>query len=164
MVPEIKTIKEELKNCLRTNETYLRIKTGKHVAVFNRVLCSGADAFDFIEQVDTIMNNGKILRNDKTCYVSRIVWNGKDMVIRRYNHKGLFHSLICTIRKPGACRAWLNAHRLEMLDIATPRPLAYIEQRNGILIWKSYFINEFIEGRKISHLIQEDTVGYSMSL
>ena len=36
--------------------------------------------------------------------------------------------------------------------------LAYIEQRNGVLIWKSYFINEYVEEQKISHLIQDNTV------
>lgn len=104
------------------------------------------------------MNNGKILKNDETCYESRVMWNGKDEVVRRYNHKGLVHSLLHTIKKSDACRAWLNAHRLEMLDIATPIPLAYVEQRNGGLIWKSYFINKYIEGQKICHLIQDNTV------
>lgn len=102
---EVKTIRKELKNCLRTNMAYLRIKTGKHVAVFNRVFCAGADPLDFIERINTLMDKGKILRNDETCCVSRVMWNGKDVVIRRYNHKGLLHSLLYTIKKSGAYRA-----------------------------------------------------------
>ena len=86
------------------------------------------------------------------------MWNGKDVVIRRYNHKGLLHSLLYTIKKSGAYRAWLNAHRLEMLDLATPKPLAYVEQRTVLLLWKSYFINEYIDGQNVFHLIRNDTM------
>ena len=36
-----------------------------------------------------------------------------------------------------------------MLDIATPKPLAYIEQHKKKLIWKSYLVTEYIEGQKL---------------
>lgn len=36
-----------------------------------------------------------------------------------------------------------------MLDIATPKPLAYIEQLKEKLIWKSYLVSEYVEGKKL---------------
>ncbi len=125
--------RRELRKCLRTNARYLRVKTGKYLAVFDRNFCEGAEPIDFIEQIDALMDKGQTLKNDKTSYISRLMWNDSDIVVKRYNHRGFIHSLRHTIKGSRARRAWLYAHRLRMLGIATPRPLAYIEQRNGVL-------------------------------
>ena len=68
--------------------------------------------------------------------VLRLYRSRSDVVVKRYNHKGFTHSLRHTIKKSRAHRGWLHGHRLVMLDIATPKPLAYIEQIKEKLIWK----------------------------
>ena len=147
-----------LKKCLRTSKRQLRIKTDRHLAVFNKDFCEGAEPIDFIERIDAMMDKGQILKNGNTCYVSRITWNGKDVVIKRYNNKGLIHSLRHTIKRSRARRGWLHAHRLGMLNIATPKPVAYIEQRRGILVWKSYFVTEYVHGRSLYNFLQDNNV------
>lgn len=142
-------VRRKLRKCLRTNAGYLRVKTGKYLAMFNRNFCGWVEPIDFIEQIDTLMNKGQIFKNDKTSYVSRLKWNGKDIVIKRYNHKGLFHSLRHTIMGSWASRSWLHAHRLMMLGIPTPRPLAYIERHKGLLVWKSYLVTEYVNGQTL---------------
>ncbi|MHC4558843.1 MAG: lipopolysaccharide kinase InaA family protein [Planctomycetota bacterium] len=147
-----------LKKCLRTSKRYLRIKLRQYVAVFDRGFCRGAEPLDFIEQIDALMDAGQILKNGRTSYVSRLMWNDKDVVAKRYNHKGLGHSLRHTIKRSRARRAWLYAHRLGILEISTPKPLAYIEQRKGFLIWKSYLVTQYVEGQKLYYFLQDDTV------
>ena len=154
-----KTIRKGLKKCLRTSKRHLRIKVGSHIAVFDKGFCRNTEPLDFIEQIDAMMDEGQILKNGDTCYVSRLNWNGKDVVIKRYNHKGLIHSLRHTIKRSRARRTWLHGHRLGMLNIATPKPLAYIEQRKGKFIWKSYLVTEYVKGRKLYDFLRDGKTG-----
>ena len=153
-----RTLRKGLKKCLRTSKRLLQIKAGRYIAVFDRAFCQKAEPLDFIEQIDALMDEGQILKKGKTCYVSHLMWNGKDVVVKRYNHKGFIHSLRHTIKKSRACKGWLHTHRLEALNITTPRPLAYIEHRRGLLIWKSYLVTEYVEGQKLYSFLRDDNI------
>jgi len=143
---------------LKTNKDFLHIEKGEYLAMFDRSFCEGVEPFDFIEQIDTLMNKGQIFKNDQTSCVSRLMWNGRDIMVKRYNHKGFIHSLRHTIKGSRARRAWLNAHRLRMLGIATPKPLAYIEQRKKPFVWKSYLVTEYVRGPNLKRLLQDNNI------
>jgi len=148
-------IKKGLKKCMRTSKRVLKIRTSRHFAVFDRNFIESAKPIDFIKQIDSLMDAGQILKKGNTSYVSRINFNGKDIVVKRYNHKGLVHSLRHTIMGSRARRCWLYGHRLGMLNIPTPKPIAFIEQRNGLLLWQSYLITEFVAGRRLYDCLQD---------
>ncbi len=147
-----------LKKCLRTSKRHLQIKAGSYIAMFDRGFCQDAESLEFIEIIDTLMDKGQILKNDDTSYVSRLTWNSKDVVVKRYNHKGFIHSLRHTIKRSRARRGWLHGHRLGMLNIATPKPLAYIEQRRGLLVWQSYLVTKYVEGQKLYDFLRNSNV------
>jgi tRNA A-37 threonylcarbamoyl transferase component Bud32 len=149
-------IRRGLKKCLRTCTKFLRIRDGRIVAVFDKDFCRGADLLDFTGQIDSLMDEGKILKNGNTCYVSRLSFSGEDVVVKRYNNKGFIHSLRHTIKRSRARRGWLHGHRLGMLNIATPKPLAYIEQRRGLLVEKSYLVNRYINGQSLFEFMRDD--------
>jgi tRNA A-37 threonylcarbamoyl transferase component Bud32 len=151
---EERLVRRKLRKCLRTNTRYLRVKTGKYLAVFDRSFCNEAEPIDFIEQIDPLMVKGQLLKNDKTSYVSRLTWNGRDIAVKRYNHRGFIHSLRHTIKGTRARRGWLHAHQLRILEIPTPKPLAYIEQHKGPLVWKSYLVTEFTNGQTLHHFLR----------
>ena len=153
---EKRKVYRELRKCLRKNARYLRIKTGRYVAMFDRAFCQEAKPFDFIEQVDALMDKGQILKNGDTSYVSRLTWNDKDVVVKRYNHRGFINSLRHTIKRSRARRSWLHGHRLGMLGIATPTPSAYIEQYKGKLIWQSYLVTEYVKGQNLYYFLRDD--------
>jgi tRNA A-37 threonylcarbamoyl transferase component Bud32 len=153
-----KMVRKGLKKCMRTGKRELRVKTNKYIAMFDRVFCQETKLPVFIEELDKLMDKGQILKNGNTCYVSRLMLNGQDVVIKRYNHKGFIHSLRHTIKKSRARRGWLQGHRLRMLHIATPKPLAYIELLNKKLIWKSYLVTEYINGQKLYDFLQDSNV------
>jgi tRNA A-37 threonylcarbamoyl transferase component Bud32 len=159
-----RTLRKGLKKCLRTSKRHLQIKAGRYIAVFDRAFCQKAEPLDFIEQIDAMMDEGKILKNGNTCYVSRIKWNDKDVVVKRYNHKGLIHSLRHTIKRSRARRGWLHGHRLGTLKIATPRPLAYIDQRRWLLIWQSYLVTEYVKGQKLRSFLRDSNVAEEQRL
>ena len=153
-----KMLRKGLKKSMRTSKRHLRIKTNGYIAMFDKTFCQQTSPLGFIEKIDKIMDEGQILKNGNTCYVSRLTWNSKDVVVKRYNHKGFTHSLRHTIKKSRAHRGWLHGHRLVMLDIATPKPLAYIEQLKEKLVWKSYLVTEYVKGQKLNDFLQNSHV------
>jgi tRNA A-37 threonylcarbamoyl transferase component Bud32 len=67
------------------------------------------------------------------------------LVIKRYNIKSFWHGVARALRQTRAAASWANAHRLTLLGIATPKPIALIEQRYFGLRGKAYFISEYLE-------------------
>jgi len=153
-----KGIRHGLKKSLRTSRKYLKITNKQYSAVFEKSYCHKAEPLDFIGRLDALMDRGQILKDGNTCYVSRLSWNGKDVVVKRFNNKGFMHSLRHTIKRSRARRGWLHGHRLGMLNIATPKPLAYIEQRNGLLVEKSYLVTQYVEGQSLYDFLREDSI------
>ncbi len=153
-----RAIKRGLKKRLRTSKRYLLIKSGRYRGVFDRGFCQGAESLEFIEQVDSIMDAGEVLKKGNTSYVSHFKWNGKDIVVKRYNHKGFWHSLRHTIKRSRARRCWLYAHRLLMLNIPTAKPLAFIECYEGPVLWKSYFVTEYVAGRTLTEFLGDSNI------
>ncbi len=151
-------VRKGLKKCLRTSKRYIRVKADGYIAVFDKDFCRGAEPLDFIEQIDRLMKEGQILKDGRTSYVSRIRWNNKDVVVKRYNHKGIIHSLRHTIKGSRAKRCWLNGHRLLTLGISTPKPLAYIEMHKGPIVWKSYLVTEYVQGQKLYDFLRDKAV------
>ena len=139
-------IKKVLKECLRSNE-HQKIHEHGYCGVAAGNFLEKTDLRRFLQSIDELMQSGQILKNGDTCFVSRINLAGQDIVVKRYNHKGIIHSARHTIKKSRARRCWLHAHWLSMLNIATPRPLAYVEQRRKKLVWKSYLITKYVDGQ-----------------
>jgi len=151
-------IRRQLRKCVRTSKRTLRIKTSGHLVVFDRAFCQGARPEDFIGRIDELMDKGEIFKNGNTCYVSRLTWNNKDLVVKRYKHKGFIHSLRHTIKRSRARHGWLHAHRLRMLQIPTPKPLAYIEQRKYKLLWQSYLVTEYVKGQRLYDFLRDSNI------
>jgi tRNA A-37 threonylcarbamoyl transferase component Bud32 len=125
--------------------------------IFDRRFAEETPADEFVRHVDTLMRQGHVLKSDSASFVSRVLWNGHDVVIKRYNHRSLWHSLRHTIKGSRAQRNWRNGHRLRSLKIATPEPLAYIEEYRGPLLWQSYFVARFVAGSQVQEILRDGT-------
>jgi len=152
-------IRRQLRKCIRTNKRHLRIRAHGLAAVFERAFYAGAEPLDFVEQIDELMAHGEIFKDSNTTYISRFTWNGRDIVVKRYNHKGLVHSLRHTMKMSRARQGWLHGHRLGALDVTTPKPLAYVELLKGLLVWKCYIVTEYVEGQNLYHFLRDKKVG-----
>jgi tRNA A-37 threonylcarbamoyl transferase component Bud32 len=85
------------------------------------------------------------LKNGNTCTISKALIADRQVVIKRYNIKNTWHGLNRAFRVSRAALSWANAHRLMISDIATPKPLALLEERFGCLRRRAYFLSEYIE-------------------
>jgi tRNA A-37 threonylcarbamoyl transferase component Bud32 len=143
---------------LKAGSRTLRLEIAGYRGVFDRQFVEEPSMLEFVRGVDALMQEGRVLKRDGTSFVSRVLWNGQDVVVKRYNHRGLWHSLRHTIKGSRARRNWRNAHRLVLLKIATPQPLAYVDQYRGPLLWQSYFVARFVPGRQVHEILRDQTV------
>ncbi len=148
-----KTINRSLKKSLRSSKRTVCIKDKNIYAVFRKPIFDKQSATDFISGIDKLMVSGIVLKDGNTCFISRIEYGGRKLVIKRYNNKGLWHSIRHTLKKSRARKNWLNAQQLLMLGINTPKPTAFIEVRKGFLLNQSYIISEFIDADKLSEIM-----------
>lgn len=99
----------------------------------------------FVAQIDSLIEKGTLYKNDKTSTVSRTSFDNTDIVVKRYNNKGLFHSVRNSFRQTRSEKSFYNSCLLVDMGIYTPAPLGYaIEKQNG-LYRRSYFIMEHSE-------------------
>lgn len=97
-------------------------------------------------QLDAAIAKGVILKNGNSATVALIDGPGGQLVVKRYNIKGMAHRLSRLFVKSRAWNSWANAYRLEFLGIRTVTPVAMIEQRIGPLRGKAYFVSEYVQG------------------
>jgi tRNA A-37 threonylcarbamoyl transferase component Bud32 len=107
---------------------------------------------NFLENPDVYFTSSNVLKNGNSSTVARVNVDGHDLVIKRYNIKNRLHGLSRAFRPSRAWISWKNAHRLNILGIATPAPVAMIENRLGPLRSKAYFIARYAEGKDIGRM------------
>lgn len=109
-----------------------------------------------ITDPDSAISSSRLLKNGNSATVALAEVNGKLLVIKRYNIKSFGHALKKCPRNTRAWSSWRNAHRLELLGIPTPRPIAFLEKRWGLFRSTSYYISEYIDGTDLYRLITSD--------
>lgn len=149
-------LKERLKQAgrykrkiFRTTRRFLKIEQGCTSGVVDKKVFDGYDVSKLIGNLNSIIENGQILKDGNTCFVSKIDIAGKDVVVKRYNHKSWWHSFRYTIKGSRARKCWLFGHYLNAFDISSARPVAFFERRRFGLVWQSYILNEFVTGQEL---------------
>lgn len=106
---------------------------------------------------DAFIEAGTILKAGNSATVARCAVDGQDIVVKRYNIKNRSHALSRSLRPSRAMVSWTNAHRLRFLGIDTPRPLAVIEERCGVVRKRAYFIMAYRSGETIDEALRAAT-------
>ena len=140
-------LKDYLGKCLRDCSQF---KVGKLGSRFVAVVREDADYLaPVIADPDRWIELGTSLKQGRTATLALVEHAGRKLVIKRYNIKGLGHALSRCWRPSRAWHSWIEAHRLGFLGIATPRPLALIEQRAGPLRGKAWLIADYCAGEDL---------------
>ncbi|OUR70783.1 hypothetical protein A9Q78_11830 [Methylophaga sp. 41_12_T18] len=100
---------------------------------------------ELIENIEQLMTTGKMLKAGNSATVVLVEMAGKQVVIKRYNIKSMWHLLRRTLRMSRAAMSWRNANLLEFINLPTLKPLGFIEQRMGWFRHTAYFISEYHE-------------------
>ena len=133
------------KRIMRTCRDFKCLKSWDNFTVYDQSYNS-LSFHQFLTDIDRYIDGGKLLKRGNSATVAEIKIGGRKIVVKRYNIKSPLHAANRALRKSRASIAWRNAHRLLFYDIATPKPIALIEQRWGPIRKTSYFISESITG------------------
>ena len=99
---------------------------------------------------DYLENPANNIKNGHTCTIAQAQLAQQSVVIKRYNIKSWIHAVGRRFRKSRAAISWANAHRLIMVNISTPKPLALVEERAQWLANRAYFITEFVDAPDVA--------------
>lgn len=141
-----KTVQRLAKRTRTHTEGFVRIESGDYRGHFSSSFFGQEQASDFPAILEAWMSSGQPLKEDRSTRVVRCCYRGREIVIKRYNYQGLWHSLRHTVKGSRAIKCWRWGHLLRDLGIPCARPLAYMEMRKAGIIHGSYIVNEFVEG------------------
>ena len=141
-----KNLKRFLKKSLRSSKRTLSIKTGNLYGIFRKDIFEHSSAAELAKRIDVLMEGGIFLKKGNTCTVSRIQIGNQDLVVKRYNFRGWWHSFRHSLKGSRARKCWLDGHRLLYANISTALPAAFIEKRKGLFLTQSYILNRYIAG------------------
>ena len=123
---------------------------------FSVVLRSEQQALaPLLDDPDSAFAGTPLLKDGGSSTVTRATVGGRDVVIKRYNIKGVGHWLKRFWRPGRAWHSWLAGWRLRFLGIATPQPLAMIERRIGPLRREAWLITEYCPGSNLFQRLRE---------
>ena len=109
-----------------------------------------------LESPDEAMAQGRLLKDGRTSTVAQVEQGGRLLVVKRYNLKSFGHALGRLWRPSRAWHSWREGHRLLFFGVATPRPLALIEERIGPLRRRAFLINAFCPGLSLLQCLDAD--------
>jgi tRNA A-37 threonylcarbamoyl transferase component Bud32 len=116
---------------------------------FSAVWRTRADSLQsLMEQPDQAFAE-TLLKDGGSSTVARHGSGASEVLVKRYNIKGLVHWLSRFWRPTRAWHAWQAGHRLRFLGLQTPEPLALIEERFGPLRRRGWLITAFAPGQQL---------------
>lgn len=147
-------LKDFLGKCVRDCSLFAVSRTATR---FSSVLRESRDRLALLLAApDRSLDAGVRLKSGNTCTVARVALPDGEVVIKRYNLKNIGHALSRCWRPSRAWHSWREAHRLQLLGIATPTPLALIEDRLGPLRRRAWLVTEFCPGINLAgHLLAD---------
>ena len=111
-------------------------------------------AFLLHPELAFIHPTARILKSGRSATVVQLRLDCRDIVVKRYNIKNVWHFLRRCFRITRAQSSWHLAHKLVLFGMKTAKPLAFIENKFLGFSGKSYYVTEYIRGKHIGDFIQ----------
>jgi len=143
------TAKKSLRDCTQ-------FQVSQRFDRFQSVLRAEAEGLaPLLDDLDGVIDSGQPLKQGGSATVVKVEWQGRPLVIKRYNRKNWRHRVSRWFRPTRAWHSWQGGNRLLTLGIATPKPLAMVEERFGPLRGRGYLITESSAGKGLVQSVQE---------
>lgn len=142
-----------LKKCFRSCTMTAYNKNFRQQSAFRRSFIDDVGQ-DFISNIDALVDKGELLKGGNSATVVKVAYAGKQLVIKRYNMKSFWHLLKRCYRPSRAAVSWRNGNLLELMGVASPKALGFIEQRFGWLRKTAYLVCEYTDGQELYDVYQ----------
>ncbi len=115
----------------------------RYFLAVSRDFCLAPDSLGLLDSA--LADKKANLKNGNTCTIAKAAIADRQVVVKRYNIKNFWHGLNRALRPSRAAMSWANAHRLVIAHVATPEPLALMEERLGFLRRRAYYVSEYLD-------------------
>jgi hypothetical protein len=99
----------------------------------------------------SLLSFGEDLRKKEARHTVRLNWPVQSLVLKHYVEPTRRHAAKQLVIPSRAWKTWAFTHRLVDLGMATPRPVACIENRWGPLRRDSFLMYPYVEGQTLGH-------------
>jgi len=114
----------------------------------------------FFQSVD----DDDLLKNGNTCTVVEIVEGGTSYILKRFNEKPLGYRLTHLLMTPRALLSWSNGHVLRLFGVPTPRPVACLILKTGLMVRRGYLLMEKVIGEPLLDVAEDRMSDASQSI
>ena len=96
--------------------------------------------------ITAFMKSDELIGNQNRNLIKRVVYNNLSLNVKSFKVPNIINQVVYgyNIRKSKAARSFEYANKLLSLNIGTPKPLAYIENRGFLGLRNSYYISEHL--------------------
>ena len=110
--------------------------------------CDSAALKIALQAPDAMLDAGSSVRlkSGNTCTVAAVEVGKQTLVLKRYNIKNFWHGLGRALRPSRAVQSWVNAYKLLLAGVATPLPIAVLEQRRWGLRLRAFLLTAYTPG------------------
>ncbi len=136
------------KRCLGTNRRFVSRELGGTEIHIKRQWSDAFGMQGLLTDPDACLDREKaaVMKDGNTVKAAIAeLGDGTRLFVKRYNRKGLLHTLKNVPRTSRAKRVFELLYGAELRGLQTPRPVALIEERRLRVLRRSYVITEFIE-------------------
>jgi tRNA A-37 threonylcarbamoyl transferase component Bud32 len=105
---------------------------------------------------ERLVEFGELMRLNRMRRTVHLRWGSRDYVVKHYFEPTRRHALKRTVQQSRAQLTWAAMHRLADLGIATPRPVAYVENRWSVFRGNSFLMYPYIDGRTLGSYLRND--------
>ena len=99
-----------------------------------------------VAYLDRLIAEGQMLKHDRTTSVCRVVHQGQELVVKRYNARSSWHRIKRLFRRSRASRCWQASAAFSSAGIDVVENVAMLEKRFGILHGRAYYISHVAAG------------------
>jgi tRNA A-37 threonylcarbamoyl transferase component Bud32 len=99
-----------------------------------------------VTQLTELVEQGETLKSDRATSVTRVRFHNRDLIVKQFTARSVWHSIKRVMRRSRANNAWNASAAFTEAGIAVPAALMYIERRIGLLRFDSFFVYQAIDG------------------
>lgn len=133
-----------LSKCFRACTMTVYRKDQQQEYAFKRAFLKHIDK-SAIADIDVLVEKGQKIKDGNSSTVVLAELGGRQVVIKRYNMKSVWHLLKRCWRPSRAANAWRQGNLMNLLGIPTPEVLGFVEHRFGPFRQRAYLVSEYVE-------------------
>lgn len=105
----------------------------------------------------SLLDRGELLRAVGKRRTVRLEWAARQFVLKHYRERNWWRALKRTGRRSRAASTWIVMQKLVDAGVPTPRPVACVENRWGLLRWDSFLMYPYVEGETLRSYYEQTT-------